>query len=86
MTGNERRDGWPDLSADPAEEGPDDLFADRSGRRAAGAGGGAPYGGDDDLYGASAPVAPTAAEDGEGVDGAAAADAASGDAEEADGW
>ncbi|MER7666922.1 hypothetical protein ABTY61_00470 [Kitasatospora sp. NPDC096128] len=83
MTGNERRDGWPDLSADPVEEGPDDLFADRSGRRAAG--GAAPYGGDDDLYGASVPVAPTAAEDGEGVDGAAA-DAGPGDAEEADGW
>ncbi|MFB7906078.1 hypothetical protein ACFC1T_06605 [Kitasatospora sp. NPDC056076] len=77
MTGNERRDGRPvrsdglveEAPDDLLEDAPDDLFADRSERPASRAGRAAPYGGDDDLYGASAAVAPTAGEDGAGAGG-----------------
>ncbi|MFJ7245050.1 hypothetical protein ACIQWA_10410 [Kitasatospora sp. NPDC098652] len=77
MAGNERRDGRPvrsdglveEVPDGLAEEAPDDLFADRSERRAPTGGPAAPYGGDDDLYGASAAVAPTAEEDGAGTGG-----------------
>ncbi|MEU9075148.1 hypothetical protein ACFYUY_30890 [Kitasatospora sp. NPDC004745] len=70
MTGEKRTRPAVDPLADLAETAPDDLFAGRAHRaRPAPPGDEDRYGGDDDLYGFSAAVAPTAEDGREGPAG-----------------